>query len=740
MTSSDTASTNNTDSTKYIHEFTDEEKEKERNILSADEVVAAIVAGQEVRIRNAIITGPFELDSRTVNAKLTIQDSIFQGPFDASHATFKHVVSFKGSIFGFDCLQDLSYDHSVTFRTAVFEKELIVEKAIFKGKVDVTNANLFEFLGDSAQFEREVIFDDITLTKGMHCLNTIYMGDLTVSGKIGGIANFSGVQFTNAEKTVNFNFAQIEGDVFFSSVKVGDKVQATIFAGGADFTYMRVGGGANFQGVQFTNEEKTVSFNTAQIAGNAWFSSNEVQTTIFAGEADFGSMRVGGRVYFQGVQFTNEKKTVSFEAAQVKRDAIFDSNEAKTTTFAGGADFAYMRVGGVAEFQGVQFTDEGKTVSFHAAQIEGNAFFNSNKVQTTIFAGKADFAYMRVGGVAEFQGVQFTSEKETVSFHAAQIEGNALFSSNEAKTTTFTGGADFAYMRVGGRANFEGVQFTNKSKTVTFNSARFERNMYFSVNAFGDVSLESVHIGQMLDLTKATFSRSLVVKDAHIGVIDFGQNPTNLRDITIDLLGTHYGRIVPDTVWKQLTDSFDEKKYDRQPFTRLENTFREAGKDHIANEVYIKRQKFEASQVPWSNVPRRFVNWFLWFFTDYGVHPAKLWIFIFIIWGIGFLLFMLPGSVIVDPEKAVRPGRMANRTDPCAAPLSWQDAALVSMNTFLPVKLPIDDTFKPSFCPLWGDPNLNFVFRFVDVANIMVILGWILIPVGIASLTGLLKR
>jgi hypothetical protein len=69
--------------------------------------------------------------------------------------------------------------------------------------------------------------------------------------------------------------------------------------------------------------------------------------------------------------------------------------------------------------------------------------------------------------------------------------------------------------------------------------------------------------------------------------------------------------------------------------------------------------------------------------------------------------------------------------------LPWSEAAWVSLNLFLPVEIPSGVEWKPSSrswpYPKWG-------LKFSSWATLLKLVGWILIPVGLAGLTGWLKR
>jgi len=166
--------------------------------------------------------------------------------------------------------------------------------------------------------------------------------------------------------------------------------------------------------------------------------------------------------------------------------------------------------------------------------------------------------------------------------------------------------------------------------------------------------------------------------------------------------------------------------YDRQPFTQLEETFRRAGKDKLADDVYYERKCREFTENITIRKPGAWLlDRFLWLLTGYGVRLYRLLVAIVPILIIGTLIFHFEGAV--TPEL---PSMMSSQVT-----LPWSDAFWVSLNTFLPIKIPSGADWKPSsqIIPVLG-------IKFTTFATLLDLAGWILVPVGVAGITGLLKR
>jgi len=238
-------------------------------------------------------------------------------------------------------------------------------------------------------------------------------------------ATFKGVvrlQGTTFERDADFRGAIIEKDIFLDDAT---------FKGNGDFLDVKVSGVLYGRSLTF---KKRAIFNRAVLEKSALFTGR----TVFEGEADFGSARVGSSAEFTGAVF---KQKASFNTAQIGGAAFFDP-----ATFEGEADFGSARIGSTAGFARAVFK---KRAIFNRTHIAETAFFNP-----ATFEGEADFGSARVGSSAEFTGAVF---KQKASFNTAQIGGAAFFD-----PATFEGEADFIGARIGGNALLTGAIF-NKS-------------------------------------------------------------------------------------------------------------------------------------------------------------------------------------------------------------------------------------------------------------------------------------
>jgi len=83
----------------------------------------------------------------------------------------------------------------------------------------------------------------------------------------------------------------------------------------------------------------------------------------------------------------------------------------------------------------------------------------------------------------------------------------------------------------------------------------------------------------------------------------------------------------------------------------------------------------------------------------------------------------------VEAQPSVKAATSIKAEDPVPPKFGFWDGFWVSVRHFLPVEIPAGARWKP---------RSNSVFEVF--ATLLKLAGWILVPVGLAGLTGILKR
>ncbi len=711
-------------------------------VVEAAWIANAVAKGVRVDVEYALIRSPLKLRYGVIEKEFRIAFCTIEEHADLAYATFKSAVDFSHSTFQFGSdFQGSSFQFDVVFDGAAFEK-----RALQMSRTKVTQ----RLLAEGVNFDTGVTayFDYCSCGH-----SAVFTG-----AKFGGAANFQGAAIVGSGMfsgaafflPATFENARIDGDLFLGIEPEGNPTGA-IFGARADFTGCHVGGRVHSRGAEFREE---AVFVWAKVEGATSFGSDGkgLNAARFGATADFRDSVFGGDVDFEGIIFQGQAKfssascegTMTFKGAQFQDTAEFDgmrvheelnfegarfnspvhqANFEKAVVssslflsgahFDGGASFEGLRIeGAVAQFRDVHFV---KSTSFNVAEFAGSAEFRRAQFQpesAPVFDG------VHFGGGCSFDGATFDAE---FLIRAAEFEGEASF-----QGVTFRRKSDFSISHFasiarfkskpaqpGGTAQIPAAAFNG---AVSFEHARFDRDARFDDAIFRD----------SVNLREASFRVVYLAGNGRVG------NDKQLQG-AVDLTGCTYDRIQAD--WKALLEALHAYEqqprvsYSRQPYAQLEKTCRAVGQDRAADDIYLERRQVERGRLRLFR--GRFLDWSYFILANYGVRPWQLIVYALV----GILLatvgFCLPGSVQSKKD--------ANSTTSQTCPFTTQgslklaDAGRLAVRYFLPVDVSVLPGCEASSNYCWR-------LRFQDWAALIHVLGWLLVPVGIASLTGILRR
>jgi hypothetical protein len=459
---------------------------------------------------------------------------------------------------------------------------------------------------------------------------------------------------------------------------------------------------------------KTVTFVNANFLGNLSFNRS-----WFEGEADFMGMKVGGDALFNATTF--DGPAVRFKRVNVVND--FRAFAAKFRNKQHGAFFDRMKVGGAAYFEGASF--EGHA-TFFRADIAGkftaaNATFGNEQMEAQ-HGFEADFRSMKVGVDADFSGALFEGQ---ASFARADIAGDfnafkARFQNEQL--------AGFLRMKVGGSAVFNRASFKGQAGFA-------EADIASNFNASG-----AMFQNQAIFLKLKVGGRAFFAGTRFEGPVDFSFADISWLDLSgaswpklsgqVHLQGMNYNYIRAGKENENEPKSHKEKErksheallelaeqssYTADVYTNLESFFLRQGYRADADKAFIagksrERQKY-FDNGDW-------LHWLgsltLYLLVGYGRRSWQAAILCAILVALG-CVFFAPDKM--EPQNPGDTPRVYSRF--------WY-----SLGLFLPfVDLQSNKVWKPK-----ADQT-----RLRHYMRVHILLGWILIPIVLAALTGILK-
>jgi hypothetical protein len=350
-----------------------------------------------------------------------------------------------------------------------------------------------------------------------------------------------------------------------------------------------------------------------------------------------------------------------------------------------------------------------KSVTFARATFAAGLAFSFSK-----FKEYATFGGMKVRGSASFGGVVFDGQ---VNFLGADIAGNfyaisAKFQSKEA--------AIFNRMKVGGNATCEAASFEGQTPfgeadiagDFLVEEAKFQNRKkiaYFTrMKVGGGASFKGASFEGGIDLRYAEFA-SLDVSGA-----SWPKVPAQFQ-----MQGMSYKAILAapkePKSHEELLKVVSKAAYSGDVYSRLEEFFSRQGYRADADEAFIAGKVRERKEYFLSGDWLRWLSsWMLDLLVGYGRQPWRA--------GIPCAALVALGCVLFSPKK-MEPQQPENT--PRVYSRFWY-----SLGLFLPfVDLQSNKVWKPK-------ADQTFLRNYMRVH---ILLGWILVPLVLAAVTGLIK-
>lgn len=441
------------------------------------------------------------------------------------------------------------------------------------------------------------------------------------------------------------------------------------------------------------------SLNDCEFKGNVSLSQSHfrksllVRNTVFAGSVYAAYADIAMTFEASGAKF---KQEANFNSAKIEQTVDFQNSVFEGQVNFGSAEF------GTFNASGAHFSNREQEANFNQMKVRRAAHFSR-----VIFDGPVDFGAAEIGGNLEADDASFSNSQQRASFNSIKV-GNAAFFSR----ATFEGPVNFVAAEIGGNLEANESKFKSSDKEASFGSLRVKQHAFFTRAIFAaPVDFVRAEIGGGFDLSEAHFANDKEMtsfKDMKADAVVF-DNATFAQGFDLD--GLTYHSITAGS-WSGLLDFVTRSEFSVDVYTKLEAFCLEHGYKDRANEVYIAQRRRERSErltgIPWLS------SLLLDALVGYGRRP---WLALF--WSTGFVGL---GWFVFRERRSMTPQKKEHYS-------RTYHAFWYSIDLFLPV-------IQLQEASIWmPDPD----YRFAWYANVHRILGWILIPIGLAAVTGLIR-
>jgi len=401
----------------------------------------------------------------------------------------------------------------------------------------------------------------------------------------------------------------------------------------------------------------------------------------FMSIANFRRASFAGLVMLDGSAF---KADVNFNGIKVGFGILL-----RKAVFEGSVNFISADVAIALEALGAKFLNKKQRVTCNSMKVEGYALFND-----AVFEGPVNFGGANIAGNLKASGAKFQNKEKEAYFNGIKVGHDAFFDK-----AVFEGPVNFVGADIADSFQALGAKFLNKEQGVTFNSMKVGHNALFAQrDLFNDAVFEGP-----VNFDYAAF--------------DLVRLPKVIAHFHMRGISYKYISAGPEEreSHKELLKLADQSAYTADVYSNLEGFFFRQGYRADADKAFIAGKRREREEY------FRNHDWFGWLgswtldlLVGYGRRPWQAGIPCAVLVALGCVLF---SPKKMEPQKPEDTPRIYSRF--------WY-----SLGLFLPVvDLQADTVWKPKA----GQTFLR------NYARVHALLGWILIPIVLAALAGLIK-
>jgi hypothetical protein len=412
------------------------------------------------------------------------------------------------------------------------------------------------------------------------------------------------------------------------------------------------------------------------------------------GDLDLSSSQVSYRLTFDKVEFTGK--------VECRECELGGHVNLRDSTFYDSVDFGSAQIHRTLELEFAQFCD---SASFAGMTVDGTLFLDG-----AVFATGVDFTDLNVTGTVPAYNTSFVND-------VPPCDPDRFVCNQQTPPCD--------YVKAGSVKNHPSQRCRcapPKNKPLVearFQQANIEGSLVLVNNHMSAMNARQLRTGHDLRMVRDRMEGAVDLSGASVGK-DLRLVAPAFFDDHIGLDGMTYGAIMTtedngtvnsDQTWGALQPIFARSDFNRDVYKRLEEYFENRGESRLADDVFITMKKRERAMLP--HFWQKAWNAIQWAVLDYGRIPGLAFVWSALLVFVGIFVF--------------RESRMVPRDD---TPPTRYSSFWYSLDAFLPLThLDAVDEWAPH-------PQQRAIWIYFRCHQL---LGWILIPLGLASITGIIK-
>jgi len=359
-----------------------------------------------------------------------------------------------------------------------------------------------------------------------------------------------------------------------------------------------------------------------------------------------------------------------------------------------------------------------KVVDFSQSEFAKSVIFDNSH-----FDGKVSLGLSKIGGNLSFYTAAFNAN-DPADFSSIIVAGNVVMAASK-----FSGSVWFQSGQIDGGLDLKFTNFSNPNGTANFQGLAVRGDVLLVGSKNGPtmfdtaVRFDGAKIGGIIQGNNWTFFTNTKepprFDDMKTATAEFSIHSFKCRP---DFIGMTYDNIQTyeeDPYGEKLAALLDQGQFRTDVYARAEDFLRKNGKADAANRVFFHYKAQERTWLPWYS---RWWSGFLMVFIGYGRQPWLAFFWWLGVIAFGVAMFFKKSWMTLSDKKET--GHESSR---------YYNPFWYSLDLFAPViDLGSAKTWEPG--PKHKYPRFARQYSYLHK-----ILGWILIPIALAAITGYLK-
>jgi hypothetical protein len=684
------------------------------------------ICGGDLLLAGATIQGSVHLMGVQVKGSVRLDGALIEGDLD-----FEPIESLQSEI-GMLSMPNVKVSGWVSLRGVHIQGDLWLSEAV---------------LGDALLFGakdayRTAIDGDANLG-GMHCAGELHLSGTTFKKSLqlkgarlkrgltcrplGGdqteIGEFASLVGARVRGDVQWSGALIKGELNLTYISLKGNLRLspteqrrTEIAGDIKLVGAKVTGWCDLNGVKI---QGGLLLPYANIDGAVTFSPDSGFRPEVGGHFFFYGAKLGGGLTCNGAVV---KGDLDGEQAVVGVGICLSPGGGHICEIGADVNLNGTKIDGPARFIGTKINHD---LLLHKSSIQGDLFCTPEGIIPTVIGRNLTLNHARLSGSATLTGLQIAND---LNFQSAEVEN------------VFCGCAGTKRTAIGGKAWFNNL----KASQVDLGGC----------TVGGDVCLVGVHVashfycwtavapateigGELLLMGSRLGEARLTGSECGGRLIDLGKAQINHLQLTdrlparVNMEGCEYQQIsVPGADYLALLEA--TPTFHKSTYCTMEKWLRNAGRAAEADRVYLsmRRRARREGMMPLN----RLGDWLLDVTIGYGLKSHRLLVYIFLMIALSCWVFSTPLSVVGIAE--------AKDANLHPAPDSWStwDAIWISLETNVPFVTSMTNHKWRASSERIDLLNQQLPIRYDDYASIVSLLSWIVVPLFLAGVAGIVLR